>query len=164
MSDKELRNALLSLDAADLAGVADLKQQTWQVLERDRRRVRLLTMLSICIWLFAAALILTGLISFGLVFPQQAKLVQDAEAGNMTAAQRDDVQRMVLMSFQKGTLLIAFSVAVMAVAALFTVLLILMSRRAMLRQMNAGLLEIAEQMKRIRPRPADPMPGQAATE
>ena len=57
MSDKELRNALLQLDATDLAGVADLKQQTWRVLERDRRRVRWLTLLSIAIWLFAAALI-----------------------------------------------------------------------------------------------------------
>ena len=150
MSDKELRNALLQLDATDLAGVADLKQQTWRVLERDRRRVRWLTLLSIAIWLFAAALILTGLVSFGLVFPQQAKLVQDVESGNMTNSQRDDVQRMVLMSFQKGTLLIAFSVAIMAVAALFTVLLILMSRRAMLRQMNAGLLEIGEQLRQLR--------------
>ena len=153
MSDKELRNALLQLDATDLAGVADLKQQTWRVLERDRRRVRWLTLLSIAIWLFAAALILTGLVSFGLVFPQQAKLRQDVEAGNMTAAQRDDVQRMVLMSFQKGTVLIAYSVAIMAVAALFTVLLILVSRRAMLRQMNAGLLEIGEQLRQLRQPP-----------
>ena len=153
MSDKELRNALLQLDATDLAGVADLKQQTWRVLERDRRRVRWLTLLSIAIWLFAATLILTGLVSFGLVFPQQAKLRQDVEAGNMTAAQRDDVQRMVLMSFQKGTVLIAYSVAIMAVAALFTVLLILVSRRAMLRQMNAGLLEIGEQLRQLRQPP-----------
>ena len=153
MSDKELRNALLQLDATDLAGVVDLKQQTWRVLERDRRRVRWLTLLSIAIWLFAAALILTGLVSFGLVFPQQAKLVQDVESGNMTNAQRDDVQRMVLMSFQKGTVLIAYSVAIMAVAALFTVLLILVSRRAMLRQMNAGLLEIAEQLRQLRQPP-----------
>ena len=159
MSDKELRNALLQLDATDLAGVADLKQQTWRVLERDRRRVRWLTLLSIAIWLFAAALILTGLVSFGLVFPQQAKLVQDVESGNMTNSQRDDVQRMVLMSFQKGTLLIAFSVAIMAVAALFTVLLILTSRRAMLRQMNAGLLEIGEQLRQLR----QPPPGASGT-
>jgi hypothetical protein len=88
--------------------------------------------------------------------PQQAKLLQDIEAGKVTAAQREQAQRELLVGFQKGTLLIAFSVAVLAVAALCTVLLLSASRRATLRQLNAGLLEVAEQLRRLRQAPGGP--------
>jgi hypothetical protein len=163
MSEHELRQALLRLDATDLAGIVDARVQTWAVLERDRRRVRLLTGLTIAVWLFAGLLILGGLVSYGLIFPQQALLLRQIEEGTVTAAQRDEVQRLVLMAFMKGTLLIAFSVAVMAVAALSTVLLILASRRATLRQVNASLAEISEQLKQLRQALATPPPGPAGT-
>jgi amino acid transporter len=150
MNDKDLGKALLRLDATQLAGVCDVRQETWKVLERDRRRVRLLTVLAVLIWLFAAALVLMGLIGYSFAFPQQAYLMQSIEAGKLTPAERDQAQRLVLIAFQKGTLLIALSVAIMAVAALVTVLLILASRRATLRHINAGLVEIGEQLKQLR--------------
>ncbi len=153
MTDKELGKALLQVDATQLGGVPDLRQQTWQVLERDRRRVRLLTILTLLTWLLAGALVLLGLIGYGLTFPQQALLVQHIEAGKLTPAERDEAQRVVLVAFQKGTLLIALSVAVMAVAALITVVLVLASRRATLRHINAGLIEIGEQLKQLRQAP-----------
>jgi hypothetical protein len=46
--------------------------------------------------------------------------------------------------------LISFSVAVLALAALGTVLLIFASRRATLRQVNASLMVIGEQLKQLR--------------
>jgi hypothetical protein len=149
MSEKDLGEALLKLDAAALAGVSDQRRQVWNILERDRRRVRLLTWLVVVVGLLAAALVVGGLVSYGFTFPRQALLVRQIEEGKLTARQRDEVQRVILMSFQKGTLLIAFSVAVMAVAALCTVFLILASRRATLRQINASLVEIGEQLKRL---------------
>ena len=153
MSEKELGKALLRLDALDLAAVPEARQQVWRVLERDRRRVRFLTILTTAIWLLAVALILTVLVNFGLIFPAQAKLVHDIEAGSVTPAQHDEAQRLLLMAFEKGTLVIAFSVTVLAVAAFCTVLLILASRRATLRQVNASLAEISEQLKQLRPPP-----------
>jgi hypothetical protein len=150
MTEKDLGKALLRLDALQLAGVTDLRQQTWKVLERDRQRVRLLTVVTVLIWLFAAALVAMGLIGYGFTFPQQALLLHNIEAGKLTAAERDQTQRLVLIAFQKGTLLIALSVAIMALAALTTVFLILASRRATLRHINASLVEISEQLKQIR--------------
>jgi hypothetical protein len=163
MSEHELRKALLRLDAMDLAGMVDARVQTWAVLERDRLRVRRLTALTVAVWVFAGLLILGGLVSYGFIMPMQALLAQQAEEGKATPAQREEAQRQVLVAFMKGTLLIAFSVAVMAVAALTTVLLILASRRATLRQVNASLVEISEQLKQLRQALATPPPGPAGT-
>jgi hypothetical protein len=151
MSEKELGEALLKLDALSLAGVPDHRQHIWRILDRDRRRVRFLTVAVVLTWLLAGALVMTGLVSYGFTFPMQAKLKMDTEAGKLTAAQRDEAQREILMAFQKGTLLIAFSVLVMAGAALWTVFLILASQQATLRQVNASLAEIGEQLKRLQP-------------
>jgi hypothetical protein len=153
VNEKDLGKALLKLDATQLAGVADIRQTTWKVLERDRRRVRLLTAVTMLTWLLAAILVVIGLVGYGLTFPQQAKLITEIDAGKLTPAERDQAQRVVLVAFQKGTLLIAFSVAVMAAAALATVFLILVSRRATLRHVNAGLVEIGEQLKQLRQPP-----------
>jgi hypothetical protein len=158
MSDKELGEALLRLDAADLAGVPDHRQQIWRILERDRLKIRVLTFAVVCDWTLAGLLVLAGLVSYGFTFPQQALLMRQAEEGELTAKDRDQMQRVILMSFQKGTLLIAFSVALMAGAALCTVFLILATRRATLRQVNASLAEISEQLKRLRPTPGGAAP------
>jgi len=162
MSEKDLGKALLQLDAATLASIPDARQQTWNILARDRGRVRLLTVLTVCVWLLAALLILGGLVGFGMIIPKQVKLMQDLEEGKLTPAERDSIQRTVLVGFQKGTLMIAFSVAVMSLTAVFTLLLIFASRRATLRQVNASLVEISEQLKQLRPT-GNPPPSAAGT-
>jgi hypothetical protein len=153
VSEKELREALLKLDALDLAGVPDQRQQVWRILERDRRRVRRLSILTLVTWLLAGALVLGGLVSYGFTFPRQAHLREQIKEGKLKPEQREEAQRDILMSFQKGTVLIAYSVALMAGAALATVFLIHASRGATLRQINASLIEIGEQLKRLRPPP-----------
>jgi hypothetical protein len=151
MSEKELSKALLNLDALALAGVPDARQQTWQVLERDRRRVRRLTGLTVAVWVLAMLLALGVLVAFGFLFPQYALLVHGVEQGKLTQAQGQDMLRMYLMGLQKNLLIQALSVAALALAAICTVLLVFASRRATLRQLNASLIEIAEQLKRLRP-------------
>jgi hypothetical protein len=150
MGEKELGRALLELDAASLAGVPDVRQLTWRVLERDRRRVRRLTWLTVGVWLLAVGLVLLVLVWFGLLFPAQAKLAQEVEAGKVPEARRAQLQRQLQVSFQMGTVVIALSVSVLALAALCTVLLVFASRRATQRQVNAGLLEVSEQLKQLR--------------
>ena len=159
MSEKDLGKALLRLDASTLAAVPDARQQTWNILAHDRRRVRFLTTVTVCVWLLSAVLVFGGLIGFGLIMPEQAKMMRELQEGKMLPTQRDEIQRYLLMSFQKGTLMIAFSVAVMSVTAVSTVLLIVASRRATLRHVNASLVEISEQLKQLR-EGADKAPGQ----
>jgi len=150
VNEIELGKALLNMSATELAAVPDTQGLTQKVLERDRRRVRRLTGLTAGVWLLATALILLDLVNFGLIFPAQAHSWRDIEAGNGTQAERDAIQHQLLVAFEMGTLVIGFSVAVMAIAALCTVFLILASRRATLRQVNASLLVISEQLRQAR--------------
>ncbi len=153
MIEKDLGKALLNLSAMELAGMSDLQVQTARVLERDRFRVRMLSGMTIAVWLFAGFLILAALVAYGFTFPKQAQLRDLIAAGAVTPAQRDELQIQILMAFMKGTLFVGFSVAMMTLAALSTVVLILASRRATLRQVNAGLLQVAEHLKQLRQGP-----------
>ncbi len=150
MTEKDLGRALLRLGVTELAGLPDVREQTWIILERDRRRVRRLTALTIGAWLLSTALILTVLVAFGFLFPKVAQLRMDVEQGKVTQSQRDDLRAQHDFGLMKGTLLIAFSVAALAFAALCTVLLNVTTRRATLRQINASLLEISGQLKELR--------------
>jgi uncharacterized membrane protein YjgN (DUF898 family) len=150
MNEKELGRALLNVSATELAAVPDAQGLTQKVLERDRRRVRLLTGLTVAVWLLAAALILLDLVGFGFILPAQAHLREMTAAGKGTQAERDELQHQVVISFEMGTVVIGYSVLVMAVAALCTVFLIMASRRATLRQVNASLLVISEQLRQAR--------------
>jgi hypothetical protein len=151
MGEKDLGRSLLKLDATALSGVPDARQETWTILDRDRRRVRFLTGLTLGVWLLSTALIWLVLVKFALLFPEMAKLRMDSERGAVTAGQREAIKDNLLLGFQKGTLVIAFSVAVLGVAAFCSVLLNLASRRATLRQINASLIEISAQLKGLPP-------------
>ena len=150
MTQKDLGKALLRLGATELAGLPDVREQTWMILERDRRRVRRLAGLTIGAWLLSTVLIFTVLVAFGFLFPRVAKLRMDVEQGKVTQDQREQLRHEHDLGLMKGTLLIAFSVAALTFAALCTVLLNLATRRATLRQINASLLEISDQLKELR--------------
>lgn len=147
MGEHELGKALLKLDALNISGVPDDRQLTWRVLERDRRRVRWLTGLTIGVWLLAVLMIFKVLVGLALLMPAQAKLKIDSESGKITAAELARLDLEYKIGFEMASVVIAFSVAVLAVAAFLTVLLTLASRRATLRQINAGLREISEQLR-----------------
>lgn len=150
MTDRDLGRALLDLDAATLAGKDDIPARTAAVLQRDRVRLRLLTWSTMAIWLLALVLIFGDLVYFALLFPRQALLHQHIDAGDLPAEQILEVERALLIEFHMGTLLIAFSVFITTLAAFLTVLLILATRRATLRQVNANLAEICEQLRQMR--------------
>jgi hypothetical protein len=150
MTQKDLGKALLTLGVTELSGLPDVREQTWAILERDRHRVRRLTGLTIGAWLLSTVLIFSVLVAFGFLFPKVAKLRMDVEQGKVTQTERDQLRNEHDVGFMMGTLLIAFSVAALTFAALCTVLLNLTSRRATLRQINASLLEISDQLKELR--------------
>lgn len=150
MTDRDLGRALLDLDAATLAGKNDVAGKTAAILQADRVRLRLLTWSTMAIWLMALVLIFGDLVYFGLLFPRQALLFQQIDAGTVPQEQLMQIQRDLLIEFHMGTLLIALSVFITTLAAFLTVLLILATRRATLRQVNANLAEICEQLKQMR--------------
>src|SRR5262245_20593114 len=121
MSEKDLGKALLKLGVTELSGLPDVREQTWAILERDRRRVRRLTGLTVGAWLLATVLILNVLVAFGFLFPRVAKLRMDSEQGTVTQDQRERLRDEHDLGLMKGTLVIAFSVAALSFAALCTV-------------------------------------------
>src|SRR5262249_38415218 len=151
MNEKELGRVLLKLDASNLAGVPDAKQQTWRVLERDRRRVWWVTAMTLVTWLAGVALVIWVLAAAGFLMPKHAQLMLHIQQGKIDAATRDHVaafHQKVTMMMAVGT---AGAVGVLAMAALSTLLLIRISRQATLRQVNASLLAISEQLRQLRP-------------
>ena len=149
MTEKELRKALLGLDSTRLTAVPDAQQITRKVLERDRRRVRLLAVLTIVLWVTAASGILVVLYALLAVHPERG-IAQDAERGRVTSAERERIEHVRLMMIEKTTAVVAISVAVLALAALGTVFLVFAARAATIRQVNATLVEISEQLKLLK--------------
>src|SRR5688572_24012942 len=149
MTDKDLGSALLALDPDKLAG-DDARQQTWKILERDRRRVWWLTAITIALWAGAILMVFGMLVAFGLVFPLQAKLRDPAELARLPPEMRQDAQFKAQIAFQMVTVGVTCSVGILAMAALATICLVIASRRATLRQINASLLEISQQLKELR--------------
>jgi len=152
MGEKELGRALLDLDARTLAGAADPREPTMRILERDRRRIGWQTAVTIALWIGALFMVLWMLVALALLMPLEAHLhdeVQVARAG-MTPQMREEAQFEAHIMSRLIILGITCSVGVLALAAGSTVLLVLSTRRATLRQINASLLEISEQLKQLR--------------
>jgi uncharacterized membrane protein YbhN (UPF0104 family) len=149
MNEKELGRALLNLDAVTRPP-SDTRALTDRILAGDRRRVRVLTWLTVGTWLVAAALVLFLLVAFGLIFPAMAKLKDDKFKDRTTPVQREQAERELEIAFKMSTVVITFTVGALALAGLCTFGLVLATRRATLRQVNANLVEITEQLKQLR--------------
>src|SRR5262245_22516907 len=105
MGEKELGRALLELDSHTLADVPPTREQTWKILERDRRRVWWWTAGTIALWAAAIVMVLLMLIAYALVFPLQAKLRQPDEVARLglTPEQLVDAQDKAQIVFQMIT-------------------------------------------------------------
>jgi len=142
MSENELARGLLRDETP-----IDLQALTDRVLKRDRRRMWFLGIACVIAWMMVVML------PWGMVLPMIAKVRQvQVEIANDTQTTREHREQSMLM-FQvvkTGTLATLFgSIASMFIAAVCTVWLIIHSRRATLRQVNARLAEISEQLKII---------------
>lgn len=154
MNERELAKALLRYDATMSPEPADPGRQVREVLRRDRRRVRMLTTVTVLLWLMSiTAIIFLAVVADVIVFPRMKKLAEEANAPAVQLHQLQRLDAINLLVLAKGTVLLSISVAVLALAAIGTVVLVFMSRRATLRQMNASLIQISEQLKDLRGRP-----------
>jgi hypothetical protein len=150
MTEKELRKALLGLDSTRLAAGQDAREIARKILDRDARWVRLLAGLTIGLWTIAlSGILLVLLVLYALLalYPEQRSLRLDIERGRVTAAERERIEQVHWAVIEKTTAAVAISVAVLALAAFGTVFLVFASRGATIRQVNAALLDISEQLK-----------------
>lgn len=164
MTEKEIGRALLNLGRGVPAGALDPRQLTQQFLQRERRRVRLLTALAILLWLLAAAgVFFVVYVALEHLYPKHRKLMRDTALGNLPVEQIVERQALHFQAVEICTLVIAASFAALTLAALCTVLLVLASRRATLHQINTNLAEISEQLKHLRLAPSNPSSGPTGT-
>jgi hypothetical protein len=135
----------------------DLDAMTRRVLRRDRRRIWLVGTACVVAWM------LVVMLPWSTVLPMLAKVVEHQQAierdaapvpaGAVTPRQHEQTQLM-LQAVKVGTIAtFVGSVASMFVAAVCTVCLVILSRRATLRQVNARLAEISAELKRLAGRP-----------
>src|SRR5688572_14365397 len=158
MSEKELGRALLDLDSRQLAGIADPREQTWKILERDRRRVWWLTAATLGLWGAAILMVCLMMIAFALVFPHQAKLRDEAQVArlNLTPELLAEARFDAQIAFQMCVVGVTVAVGVTCLAVLASLLLNIANRRATLRQINASLLEISQQLRDLKQGAARP--------
>ncbi|MEX2171125.1 MAG: hypothetical protein WD851_17530 [Pirellulales bacterium] len=167
MTEKQLGQALLDLNLSAGTGAADPKQLTHKILSQDERRVRRWTWVTIVLWVLAALMVLWMFIAMGLLMPFQAKIHQEMQAREakadgalsvhgprLTDKELKSAQESAQVFSLMITLGVAGSVGMLGLATLSAVLLVLASRRATLRQINASLLEISEQLKTMRAGPS----------
>ena len=166
MLDKNVGDALLRLDLTPSSDPPTA--QVERIIDADRRRVTRWTRIALVLWILAALGAMFIFVMGALAFPLIAKLLmeekQAAAAGNDAPAVKNvDVKenvndegpldspntpltvlaKLVAMCMVLGTA----SFMMLVFAGLATVLLLLRSRSATLRQINANLLQISEQLK-----------------
>jgi len=138
MSEKDLSKGFLRGE-----GPIDLDGLTSYVLRRDRTRIWMLAIACVIAWM------LVVMLPWSTVLPMLAKIGQYHAQSAGATAQQDRVDPVaLLMIVKKGTLATFYgSIASMFLAAVCTVSLIVLSRRATLRQVNMRLQEISTQLK-----------------
>lgn len=147
MTEKELGDALLNLELGPAPPAPDAHELTRKIFEGDRRRVRLLVALATGFWTLAVGGVI-GLIAFYFLYIAP-RMDAYAEARHRL---EDDWNDWLTAGNMIAGIALASIVAVL-LAAVCTVLLIAASRRATLRQINANLTKISEQLKSLRQMP-----------
>ncbi len=148
MSEKDFSDALLRGDDP-----IDLQALTQAALRRDRRRIWFLGIACVIAWMAVVML------PWATILPMVAKVAKqqmvDNRAGaGQTAKDREHSTLELAKVIEFGTVAAFFSSMLsMFVAAVCTVLLIVLSRRATLRQVNVRLAEISAQLRTLAAKP-----------
>ena len=142
MNDKEFGKALLSLDTTPQPSDIDPRQMARNVVARDRRRVRVLAGLSAFFWMVATSgIVWLAMLYFFMVEPRLKAYAN----GNAQIA--DDWNDWARAGDKAATVFIVCLFSLL-LAALSTVLLVMLSRNATLRQINVSLMELSERLGR----------------
>jgi hypothetical protein len=149
MDEHALGKALLRAGAAEGQELPDARQLAARVVASDRKRLRLLGGVILALWLIGAGGISFVLYELSIYVPAYMRLQMKIEEGGVSMEERQRIQENNLGGFQIGLSLTVGSVAILALAALGTFLLVHASRRATLNQVNASLASISEQLREL---------------
>jgi hypothetical protein len=139
MNEKELADKLLRLGASELSNPPGPRELMQRVIARDRRRVAALAALAFVFWLGSVVVLYVFMGELLGLYAQFQK------AGWPTA----DPHAAPVYRFLLG---LSASVEALSFAFLVTMVLLFVSRRASLRQINANLIEISEKLERLEQR------------
>src|SRR6476661_6334227 len=140
MNDDDIRAAMHNLDTKVPAVSLDPRQVASRVIKRHQWQIRFLTGIAIFLWLFAAAGVLY--VVYGALwhlYPRQKLLMHDIALGKLTPEKVDALQATHFMVVEAATVVLAVSFIALTLAALCTVMLVFVSRRATLAQINQQL-------------------------
>jgi hypothetical protein len=156
---KALADALLELDGRTETSTAEGKAIAGRVLRRDRLRVRLLTGMTIALFLLAAVGIYR---SFSMakndIYSKIFECSDQIFARDMTGGELKIlrlVQEAYMIQFHI-VLMDSVAFAAILLAAVLTVLLVLAARRATLRQIQSSLLTLSKQIETMRTQQGHP--------
>jgi hypothetical protein len=138
MTDRELAKALLNLGSSELPASSDALTQ--KILARDRRRVWLVTAAMLFFW------VLSAVVLFGFMFTLIGMIAEFHQSGRAPADP-------LISAVYKFLMVLAGSLESLVLAFLCTILLMFVSRRATLRQVNANLAAISRQLLELQQRP-----------
>jgi hypothetical protein len=139
MNEKELADKLLNLEASELSNPPGPRELTQRVIARDRRRVRALAAVALVFWLGSIVVLyvfMGELLGFYAQFQQAGGPAADPNAAH----------------FYRFLLGLSASLEALCFAFLLTMVLLFVSKRASLRQINANLIEISDKLERFEQR------------
>jgi hypothetical protein len=139
MNEKELADKLLNLSASEFSNPAGPRELTRRVIARDRRRVTALAAVAFVFWLGAIVVLYVfvgELLGLYTQFHQAQGPATDPNAAH--------VYRFLLG--------LSASIEALGFALLVTMILLFVSRRASLRQINANLIEISDKLEQFEQR------------
>jgi hypothetical protein len=141
MNEKEFGKALLTLDTTPKPSALDPRQMVRNIVQRDRRRIRLLAGVSAVFWIAATA----GIVWLATMYFFMVEPRLNAYAEGRAQVESDWKEWARAGDIAARSLLVCL--ASMLLAAISTVVLILLSRHATLRQINASLSELTERVQ-----------------
>jgi hypothetical protein len=151
MNERELGDALLKMSGS--LSQSDSEQLIQRLLQRDRRRLRILAAVAAILWFVAVA----GIPLFFTLFtvyllPKTDVILREmiTHQQHLPPEQLVDLAHTLLISTAKLCIaLVGLSVLIFLLAAWATVFLVFASQRATLGHVNTNLARIDEQLKRI---------------
>jgi hypothetical protein len=148
MNEHDIGKSLLQAGTGEQPGPWDCSGQTAQILQRDRRRVRVLGGTTLALWLLGVCGIAFVLYELAAHLPAYLSL-RGERAGTTSIERRQNITEGYLAGIQIGIVVFGCSAGVLALAALGTFLLVLDTRRATLRQINASLALISRRLEQL---------------
>lgn len=143
-----------------LQGADEDRRLARKIHQRDRGRVWLLTGLAVLLWAIAGAgVFFVVYVAIFYLYPKHQQLIHDHAIGELPTERFIEIQALHFRSVELCTIIVAGAFIAATLAAICTLLLILVSRRVTLRQINANLVEIFEQLQQQRLDLAHAAPG-----